>query len=80
MHEAYADARSIVKGELERDDPGEERRQALPEEAMRTADKQAAFAPENSATNDRAFRAVNGAGTKYAIIAAVTALVLVCGL
>jgi len=79
VHAAYADARSIVKGELERDDLSEERRQALIDEAMRTADKQAAFAAENSTTNDRAFRAVNGAGTKYAIIGAVTALVLVGG-
>lgn len=72
VHDAYADARSIIKGELSREDLSEERRQALLDEALKTADKQAAFAAENGAANERALRGVNSAGVKYAIIATST--------
>ncbi|WP_374975035.1 hypothetical protein ACEYYH_14400 [Microbacterium trichothecenolyticum] len=79
VHEAYADGRRILKGELSRDDLSEERRAYLIDEALKTADKQAEFARANSAAGERTAQAVANTGTRYALIGALTVFALAGG-
>lgn len=79
VHEAYADGRRILKGELSRDDLSEERRTYLVDEALKTADKQAEFARANGAAGERTAQAVADTGTRYALIGALTILALASG-
>lgn len=79
VHEAYADGRRILKGELSREDLSEERRAYLVDEALKTADKQAEFAQANSAAGQRTAQAMANTGTRYAVIGALTVLALAGG-
>lgn len=79
VHEAYADGRRILKGELSRDDLSEERRALLVDEALKTADKQAEFARANSSAGERTAQEIANTGAKYALIGAFTVLALAGG-
>lgn len=79
VHEAYADGRRMLMGQLSRDDLSEERRAYLIEEALKTADKQAEFARANGAAGERTAKAVANTGARYALIGAFTVLALAGG-
>lgn len=74
-HEAFADVRRLIKGELDREDISEEQRRFLIETAVETADKESTKDTENKRFLDSALKTVGVA----AGVAAVAAVVFVGG-
>lgn len=74
-HEAFAEVRRLIKGELDREGISDEQRRFLIETAVETADKEAAKDTENKRFLDSALKAVGVA----AGVAALAAVVFVGG-